>query len=73
MPVRHNRLINSIASHVFAVYLVHCQPLMINFIWLRLVKANQFETTPYVFVYVFVVKHSTYTEEDPTVILIKVD
>ena len=55
MPVRHNRLINSIASHVFAVYLVHCQPLMINFIWLRLVKANQFETTPYVFVYVLIV------------------
>lgn len=25
------------------------------------------------FVYVFVVKHSTYTEEDPTVVLIKVD
>lgn len=50
MPVRHNRVVNSIASHVFAIYLVHCQPLMIDFIWLSLVKASQFETTPYVLI-----------------------
>lgn len=54
-PVQHNRVVNSVASHVFSVYLVHCQPLMIGFIWLDLVKANRFETTPYVFIYAVII------------------
>lgn len=48
---RDSWIINKVASAVFGVYLLHCHPLLISFIWDEVVDGNQFVHSGFVFIY----------------------
>lgn len=51
MKPHYIKSVNLFSKSVFGVYLFHCQPLLINFIWNDVVKGFKYETTPFVFFY----------------------
>lgn len=55
LPNRHNMIVNKLSGSVFGVYLLHCHPLLINWIWNNFVSAERFSNSWFVFLYAGVV------------------
>jgi len=47
----YSNIINKISSSAFAVYLIHTHPSITDFIWVKVLKCNEFAHSPYLIFY----------------------
>lgn len=47
VTISYNGVINKIAASTFAVYLIHCQAIFFPILWGKIVRAEQWQFTPY--------------------------
>jgi len=46
-----SQIVNKVASTTFAVYLIHANLLVVNWLWNKVVSGYRFENSPFVFIY----------------------
>lgn len=55
MQPHHSKTINAFAKTTFAIYLIHANTIIVDWLWNDIVRGQKFENTPLVFGYAFIV------------------
>lgn len=55
MQPHHSKTINMVAKTTFAIYLIHANTIIVDWLWNDIVRGQRFENTPLVFGYAFIV------------------
>lgn len=55
MQPHHSKTINTIAKTTFAIYLIHANTIIVDWLWNDIVRGQRFENTPLIFGYAFIV------------------
>lgn len=55
MQPHYNKIINTVAKTTFAIYLIHANTIIVDWLWNDIVRGQRFENTPLVFGYAFIV------------------